>query len=209
MKENEIDCVVREVVSAVKRTADAGLPYHSHRPYHFLSLLGMNLRIEYAEENQGDVGIGVTAKWLQNDIPGLDVEAEFVFDLHVFEYCRLQDPLTGRPVCHVTGSIIQLETDFRKDSLRSAMTKLNKLMIGNADLKIFMISRQEDEKTMSVWKEFCKGAALNAGCSFLLFILPDLSGWGPATMPDDEIEIYTLRTDPDSYGLIPYVQTKE
>lgn len=88
--------------------------------------------------NNNSVKIGVLAHGRKNEIEVFK-RTELLFDINAYQYSFINSFKRGRPIPYIIKSLVQVESEFAENTFE-VVTDLNKLVCGNAQLKIMVIS---------------------------------------------------------------------
>lgn len=88
--------------------------------------------------NNDSVKIGVLAQGRENEIE-IFKRTELLFDINAYQYSFINSFKRGQPIPYIVQSLVQLESEFAENTFE-VVTDLNKLVCGNAQLKIMVIS---------------------------------------------------------------------
>ena len=70
---------------------------------------------------------------------------EYLYDLSVYECARVPTTSWGAGLSYIKRAVWQVESEFER-SRRAAMVDFNKLVIGNAEHKLFVCPRTKNEQ---------------------------------------------------------------
>lgn len=110
---------------------------HKKRSNRFINFVSKNL-IKYFREVYNDVSIKfIVFSGTENNKKNFR-KNEILYDIHVCEYDTFQSLDKNETIHYITKSVIQIESEFRKD-IQHSIEDFNKLVCGNAPIKIMVL----------------------------------------------------------------------
>ena len=167
----------------------AGSPeaLHRERSANFVACLSEVLEMEFSQQIP-DLRVFIRGKNANRPDFGL---TELLFDIALVEADSIPHPRSDKPIGTITRCLVVVESEFSRNP-RQALKDFNKLVLANADVKLFIGPRLQDQVT---YLECLASVAKNITGDLFLALVPHPDSWSDLPFP----KVHAWKWDTDQW----------